>query len=165
MRKKQNGATLLVVLVLLVLMLFMGMAMFKSTTLAGLISGNTSAKILSTQISDIALAKAEVKLNQTNLDAENSAGYVASSKTISNGIPGGVPTAEDTDWSAKVDQGAYSYRYLIEKLCDDDGSCQTKQITGSSCGSSECIDQLYRVTVEIKGPKNLHSYVQAFYSK
>jgi len=128
MRKRQSGATLLVILVLLVLMMFMGMAVFKSTSLAGLISGNTSAKIISTQISDIALAEAEAKLNAVNKDSTSGAGYVVERKDISNGIPGGVPAADNQEWSSSVNQSAYSYRYLIEKLCDDEGNCQTKQV-------------------------------------
>lgn len=163
MKRKQQGATLLVVLVLLVLMLFMGMALLKSTSLAGLISGNTASKIISTQISDIALTKAEEKLNTIQSETPSGEGYVLSQKNINNSIPGGIPAADNTEWSTAVNTGIYSYRYLIEKLCDEAGeNCQTKTITSDG---KDYTDQLYRITIQISGPKNTRSYVQAFYSK
>ncbi|MBS1154427.1 MAG: hypothetical protein H6R07_351 [Proteobacteria bacterium] len=174
MNKPHRGSTLIIVLVLLTIMTFMGMALYRSSDLAGMIAGNVSSKQMATQVGDMGLAAAEAVL-RGNIPAAAQAGFVPTQKEPDgDGIP--APVTEQ-EWSAAKTSYGYTYRYLIEKLCTNANPavCTTTKIpippppTGlnappGSGGQYESA-QMYRVTVKITGPKNLESYVQALYSK
>lgn len=169
--KHQQGATLIVVLILLTIMMFMGMALYRSADLAGLITGNVSNKQMATQIGDIGLASAESFLRGT-IPAADQAGYVKTQKsTDTDGIPTGVTSGE---WSTSTTaNGGFTYKYLVERLCDAAATaCTTvavpkcNAVAANSCATTTYeIAQMYRVTVQIDGPKNLQTYIQALYSK
>lgn len=174
MKKPHQGSTLIIVLVLLTIMTFMGMALYRSSDLAGMIAGNVSSKQMATQVGDMGLAAAEAIL-RGNIPAAAQAGFVITQKnTGSDGIPTSVTEAE---WSAAQISYGFTYRYLIEKLCTNAAPpvCTTTSIPKPPSGGGQNaapgsggqyeVAQMYRVTVKITGPKNLESYVQALYSK
>lgn len=178
--KLQKGSSIILVLVLLVVMLFMGLALFHSTDISALISGNVAIKQAATQLSDVALAKAETQLNDITIDSTATKGYTNIAEALdSNGLPSRPNDCTNNcgNWSDATIVNNLSYRYLIERLCPDatdSDNCiksaipnpgETAGSIGGLCGAEFCEDQMYRVTVWITGPKNLESFVQSLYSK
>lgn len=182
MRIKQRGAVLIVVLMLLVSMLMMGLALMRSTDVAGLIAGNVAIKQAATQGGDIGLVGAETALATFFLNAgTNAAGY---SSTVLDedtyGIPTNLPTG--VSWApatpVSIGSNGLAYQYLVERMCNDAAGTNCSTIGGDSGSTANCsarVDAgncataatpatLYRATVRITGPKNLETYVQALYS-
>ncbi|MDQ7989472.1 MAG: hypothetical protein REI09_07535 [Candidatus Dactylopiibacterium sp.] len=174
----QRGFALITVLILLIVMLIGGMALFRSTQNASLIAGNAAAKQAASQAGNVGLVAAQ-KVIDTALPTASGSGF---SLVALGSDDHGIPTPDGTvGWypATAVDAGdnsGYKYQYIIEKLCNSAGVCTRSSTTtttnqGSLGGNSQqptkttiAID-LYRVTVKIEGPRSVVSYVQAVYGK
>lgn len=186
--KIQKGSTLLVVLVLLIIMLLAGMALFRATDIAALISANTANKQKATQLANRAMVDV---MNSFYLNPP--AKYPANLSYVS-----GIPDPENTSkswtgdessnncsengWTNITGNEGFCYRYIIEKLWKvdskgnllDDKTADAKSnvtLESSAKGGSEAakikgikVSTKYRVTINVSGPKNTNTYVQAIYS-
>jgi type IV pilus assembly protein PilX len=168
---QQRGVSLFVVLVLLIIMMIAGVALFRSTDIAALIAGNTATKQAATQVGNIGLVEIQKKIVDQTLTA-GTPGYTETALAVdANGIP--VP-AGNVDWTPETPTDAgngFGYQYIVEKLCNADGVCTQSRIgsEGSNLGDERMPDppqtivDLYRVTIKITGPRNTETHVQALY--
>ena len=160
--RKQSGATLIVVLLILVSMLLMGFALMRSTDLAALISGNISIKQAATQAGDIGLVAAENALKNTFLSNPDTkvTGYSPTVITGDDGtqildFPSDLSVLEKISFNTKLDAISWaqavaignglSYQYYVEKMCSKIGGsdvCATAPSTGVIEGSSLKVNSL-----------------------
>jgi Tfp pilus assembly protein PilX len=181
---RQRGvATLLVALVVLLVMTITGLALVRTTTLGAGVSGSLALKRSATSGADLGLEtglsalKTLYETGPNLLDADaTSSGYFASVDP--------KVEAKDLPWSSSAvaatnDGLGNEVRYLIHRLCSQAGgwnsagqSCVLPSGGGGCPGSSDsagsvqvCNDQpMYRITAQVKGPKDTLSYVQmSFY--
>ena len=174
----QRGVTLLVALIVLLVMTITGLALVRTSTLGAGVSGSLSLKQSATSGGDLGLETGVAKLNElyatgpAQLGADNSTyGYYAS-------VDPRV-ASKDLPWSSAVvaanDDGlGNEVRYIVHRLCSQAGAVN---VTGQNCvmpqgaacpGSSESMGSvqmcneipMYRVTAQVKGPRDTLSYVQ-----
>lgn len=176
MKHDQRGVTTLVVLVLMAVMLLGGMALARLTETGTLASGNTVFREASLQASEVGLNVAYTRVRDEIVDTGASvAGWYwpTAQSTDDNGIP-------EVDFNAapEVVVGAYSLRYVAERMCsvatvaDTLRECLVKQEvdpTKSRSGGRETLDApraiQYRITVRVSGPKDTQIFVQSLVTK
>lgn len=155
MKTKQKGSSLLFTLIVLVAMLFGTIALFKSTDVSTVVSGNLAFKEASVNASDIAVKKAFDQLKTiTDPDADvvvNSstvgAYYAIQRKTNTDGIVCSTLAYSDTDdcdnskmsWGKGISiglNGTDTAYYVIDRLCNVESP-------GSNVNSSCLVDTPY----------------------
>lgn len=174
----QQGVTLLVALVVLLVMTITGLALVRTSTLGAGVSGSLALKQAATSGADLGLETGLAKLEAlaatgtSALDANNSSyGYYASvdpTVAAQSLAWGNAPVA------AVSDPLGNQVSYLIHRLCRNTGainaagqSCVMPQGEGCS-GSSESVGSvssctqrpMYRITAKVSGPRDTESYVQ-----
>lgn len=117
---RQQGLTLVVVLVLLLVMLLGGLSMARMAEVGTLVAGNISVKERALQASDVGLNAAFVRvLALANDNADNGTWYAAKNRdTTSAGLPANV------DWAAAPElltgpNNQFSVRYFVDRQCGD----------------------------------------------
>jgi Tfp pilus assembly protein PilX len=174
MKRAQHGVTMIVVLVLLTVMLLGGLALARMTEVSTLASGNAAFREASLQASEVGVNTAYaavVALTNENTNAGN--WYFASTQAQdANGLP-----VVDFDAAAEVVIGAYSVRYVVDRVCtgalpvtDPLRQCLVKQVAQiESSTDREKPDpptaRQYRITVRVTGPKETRAWVQALVTK
>jgi type IV pilus assembly protein PilX len=185
----QRGYMLMLVLVVLVAMMISGIALVRSIDTNQLVAGNLASRNSTVHSADLAVqeAVAWIQSNATNgvlfADAQAN-GYTAS-------MPGTDPdwTAAST-WSACTtttgatpcnnsnDGAGNQVSWVIHRMCSIAGSpnaanqfCSSLNGTASSSGNSFSSDaviftglpkNLYRITIQVVGPRNTTTLTQAF---
>ena len=170
----QRGATMLVVLVLLSVMLLGAGALARMTEIGTLASGNLAYREASLQASEVGLNTAyeSVKaLVATDTTVANTY-YATAQTTDANGIP-----AVAFDSAPSVTVNGYEVRYVSERMCtatpvtDTFSQCLLKQkpLAGSHKATDDEIDPpnsvQYRVTIRVTGPKGTTTWVQSLVTK
>lgn len=177
-RYQQQGVTLLVALVVLLVMTITGLALVRTSTLGAGVSGSLALKQAATSGADLGLETGLAKLEvlaatgTSALDANNSSlGYYASvdPKASAQSLAwGSAPVVTTNDGLGN------EVRYLIHRLCS---KAEALNAAGQSCvmpqgegcsGSSESIGSvssctqrpMYRITAKVSGPRDTESYVQ-----
>jgi type IV pilus assembly protein PilX len=171
-RPGQRGASLLIVLILLAVLLLGGLSMARVDADSTLIAGNTAWRDAALQASEVGLsdAYAQIQALTTEEADQPAAGYFATRRA--------VDPAAGIDWSAMPSTavGPYTVRRVVERLCegplplaDPARQCVVAAVpsgletSGKAC--SEGIDtslagKQYRVTVSVTGPRNTLVFVQ-----
>ena len=174
--QRQRGATLIIVLVVLAVMLVGSLAMLRSTEVSGLVAGNVSFKEAATQATDIGISDAARALDlMTNTDTNVANVYYATRQPEdSDGLPTSV------NWSAVPNMppvGNYTVQHVVERLCqttpvtDPLASCMVRdgEAPGSNKAGSATYKNpptvYYRITVRVTGPKSAAAFVQALVLK
>lgn len=150
---REKGATLIVVLLLLVAMMLMGFALMRSVDMAGLISGNVAFKQAATQAGDVALVDAEALLATIGNNPTASVnGYASTSQSQDEtGLPCVRAAAGSSSYTCAISPAVtppadfywvpatpvpvvngLSYQYAIERMCDSNGNC----VAGPSISSA-----------------------------
>lgn len=175
MKRSEAGATLILVLVTLAIMLIASVAMIKTTETSTAVAGNIAVKEAAVQAADLALGEAEAYIRAlATPDASALPRYSAISlQSDAAGLPAGI------DWTAvqATRQGNFTLQYVIDRQCDaplpvSDRVAQCAvgkaEAQGSAKIGSPSYSALppvyYRVTVRVTGPKNAETFVQGLYS-
>ncbi len=172
--KAERGATMLVVLVLLGVMLMGGLSLARMTELGTLTSGNIASKEASIQASEVGLNNAYVAVRallseDTNVGTWYYASYLA---TDAAGLP-------NINWDnvTEMSVGRYSVRYVAERMCaslpvtDALRQCLVKQIPQSNSlkDGEEAIDppnsRQFRITVRVTEAKGTQTFIQSLVTK
>ena len=171
----QNGASLIVVLVLLAVMLLGVTSLARIGESFALVAGNVASKDAALQASEIGVSDAYAAIQALNTpDTADPAWYIPTyvkSGDDANGLPKAV------NWTSsalnKKAVGAYTVRYVVERYCtatpvtELNSQCMVKlgYAGDSSKAGVELIQSIpgiqYRITVNVSGPKDLSSFVQA----
>jgi Tfp pilus assembly protein PilX len=177
MKAKQQGVTMLVVLVLLSVMLLGGLAFARLTEVGTLARGNTAFREASLQAAEVGVntAYAAVKDPATLPDENANTGtwYFATRQPLdARGIP-----MVDFNLAPEVIVGPNRIRYVVERVCDVAAvtdslrEClvrQEPQMESARAGA-ELLDppnaRQFRVTVRVTGPKDTVSWVQLLVTK
>lgn len=174
--QRNRGFALITVLILLVIMLIGGMALFRNSDTAALLAGNAAAKQAASQAGNVGLVAAQ-KILEGTIPTTNGNGFSTQALSVdSYGVP---TTTSSVTWypttpvDVNTDSG-YTYQYIIEKLCNASGVCTQSTSSGTVTqtslapnavlpSKSSAAVALYRVTVKVNGPRSVTSYVQAIY--
>lgn len=175
MKQRQQGGSLILVLLILVAMLIGSVAVIRSAETTTAVAGNIAYKEAATQAGDLGLGAAEAQIAAL-VDANATVQFSFYAQELpSDGY--GLPMGIDWRQVATHKQGSYSYQYIIDRLCsvaapvDVNLQCRTAkpEQQGSSKLGSPSYASLppvyYRVTVRVTGPKNAESFVQGIYYK
>jgi type IV pilus assembly protein PilX len=171
---RQQGVTMVVVLVLLSVMLLGGMALARMTEVGTLASGNAAFREASLQASEVGVNTAyQAVRDLTNENSNAGSWYFATAQALD---ANGVPTVS-FDAATEVVVGAYSVRYVVDRVCtgalpvtEPLRQCLVKQIPQiESSTDREKPDpptaRQFRITVRVTGPKDTRAWVQALMTK
>ena len=169
--KRQQGASLLLVLVLLTVMLLGIVTIARRGEANVLVNGTVANKDAALQASEVGVSEAYASLHAlTTPDTADPSWYYPTKQVDDTaGLPTGIT------WSnmKTVSVGAYTVRYLVERLCtvspvtDIANQCSIKTAYNgdSSKAGTEALLSVpgvqYRITVNVTGPKNINTLVQA----
>ncbi len=187
-RRSERGIVLIMVLIGIIAMSLAGIALMRASQTGSLIAGNFAFKQASVAASDTAVEMAFAQLDTIVAglsDAAYPAGcavgacvyYPTRQATDINGMPNVIG-----NWStvpSNVVNASYTTRYVIDRLCtgalpitDPTVSCFVGQAL--TAGGSRKIGDTnfssapqihYRVSVQVTGPRNTVSLVQAIVAK
>ena len=172
--RRQEGMTLVVVLVLMSVMLLGGMALTRMTEVGTLAAGNAAFRDASIQASEIGVNTAfQAVRDLANEDTNTGNWYFASALDQD---ANGVPTA-NFDAAPEVVVGAYSVRYVVDRVCtgalpvlEPMRQCLVRQVPQiESATDREKPDpptaRQFRITVRVTGPKETRAWVQVLAHK
>ncbi len=184
---RQRGITLVITLIVLVSMLLAVIGLTRSVDTSNVIAGNLSFKQAAVHSGDAGIEAAIAWLEKNSGGAlwmdNQAAGYHSK---IENPVPG---QAWDAYWTSVLqpwgvitlpqDSAGNTVAYTIHRLCPAPGdpntpgqvcAASTQQVSNNRIGTSQgagqtalisLSQQYYRITVQITGPRNTVSYVQA----
>lgn len=173
---RQRGATMLVVMVLLSVMLLGALALARMTEVGSLATGNAAYREASIQASEIGLNAAFTQVKALPIANENTDAapwyWATAQAQDANGLP-------QIDWAAapEIVVGAYGVRYVVERVCtvadvtNPLRECLVKQVKvpGSARDEDDKLDspnsKQYRVTIRVTGPKDTTTFVQSLVTK
>lgn len=174
--RSQRGATMLVVMVLMTVMLLGAIGMARHVEVGTVAAGNSAFRDVSLQVSEVGLNTAFRAVRDMPFTAEdtNAAAWYWSTPRPED--PSGLP---DVDWSAapEVVVDAYRVRYVVERLCQASPvseplrECLVRQVQvlASARAEEEALDppnsRQYRVTVRVTGPRGTTVFTQALVTK
>jgi Tfp pilus assembly protein PilX len=189
-RRAQQGVVLFIALIILVAMSLAGIALMRSVDTGTVIASNLAFRQSTTYVGDLGVEAARAWLRtrtptQLRDDAltPGSQAYYAKwdGGNILTGIDWGAtgPSVEVTS-GPHVPPAGFSVRYVIHRLCQETGNpadTDTRCVKtfgtagGSSTGSkgaatyggyalSAPVAAIYRITVQVTGPRNSRSFVQ-----
>lgn len=170
----QHGASLIIVLVMLTVLLLGALSMFRFTEANTLIAGNIAFKDAAQQASEVGISEA-IEALSTLADEEQNQGnwYYA---TLQGDDAAGLPANIDWAGARKLPVGHFDVHYVVERQCtgptpvaDVNSHCLIQSGGGSSATSAkaglETLEappaKFYRITVFVSGPKNTQSFVQS----
>lgn len=176
-RRLQRGVTMLVVLLLMVVMALGGMALARMTEIGTLASGNSSYREASLQASEVGLNTAYMAVRAiAPADEGTNAGTWYWATIQASDLATGLPTL-DFAAAPEVVVGAYSVRYVVERMCTVANvtatlrQCLVKQAPQTDSARMG-LDQLdppnsrqFRITVRVTGPKSTETWVQSLVTK
>lgn len=174
MKRAQQGVTMLVVLILMVVMLLGGMALARMTEVGTLAAGNAAFREASVQASEVGVNSAFAAI-KTLVDEETDTGNWYHAITLDQDAAG-LPTV-NYDAAPELVVGAYSVRYVVDRVCTGAApvanplrQCLLKQIPQiESATDREKPDpptaRQFRITVRVTGPKDTRAWVQALVTK
>lgn len=180
----QSGMSLFIALIALVALSLAGIALIRSVDTTNVIAGNLAFRQGGLHASDVGIETAYNTLGTivtTSLDANYPSGcatgtcnYYALEQTTLDAH--GIPTV--INWTNVQNpitvNSSYSVKYVIDRLCagpvpvtDINGKCSSSQLLGGGSKKAGAVvftgSQLiyYRISVQVIGPRNTTSYVQA----
>ncbi len=173
---QQRGATMLVVLVLMMVMLLGALALARVVDVSTAAAGNSAFRNTSLQASEVGLNTAFTALQaiaDTAEDADQGGWYWSMNQAIdASGLP-------QINWNGtpELTVGAYSVRYAVERICtvavvaSPLRECLVKQVRtlGSARDEDDRLDppnsRQYRISVRVLGPKGTTTFVQSLVTK
>jgi type IV pilus assembly protein PilX len=174
---RQNGATLLVVMVLVLVLMLGALAALRSSETSALVAGNTAFREATKQASDLGIVAAFAYVDGMTAQETSVANRYFPLRQAEDQY--GMPSTVDWNAVAVIDvQAMYKVQYVVERLCsgtipvtDPVNNCVTdsQSAPGSNKLGSEMFSlpstTVFRVTVRARGPKNAESYTQALISR
>lgn len=182
--RRQNGAVLVIALIVLVAMTLAGLALMRSVDTSNIIAGNLAFRHSATHASDKGIEAAITCLTTANtgttLDSDYSTcGYLAARADPSAGQSWGdywTSLLDGQSVSLGTDANGNTIKYVIHRMCASSGpstaassgcafaptACdQTSSTTNSSNCFTGAAQVYYRVTSQVSGPRNTTTYIQA----
>ncbi|MCC5612272.1 hypothetical protein LC612_37520 [Nostoc sp. CHAB 5834] len=172
----QQGASLVLVLLLLTVMLLGTLSMARITDASLNLAGNASYKVAALQASEVGVSEAFSEISAlASEEVDTGNWYFATTRNVDSA---GLPANVEWDKSKEVSVGQYTVRYVVERMCsgtlpvtDYTKQCFLKKSpeVGSSKAGSEVLEspsvRQYKVTVSIAGPKETQTFVQELISR
>jgi type IV pilus assembly protein PilX len=178
--QKQTGASLLVVLVLLTVMLLGVVSMARVGETNALIAGNTASKDTSLQASEVGISDAFAAIRGLATPDTSDPSWYYASYSRANDNSSGLPKL--VNWNSNAlnkkivgspPAPTYTVRYVVERMCsvtpvtDAASQCMVKKAYASESAKAgvELLESTpgtqYRITVNVAGPKESSTFVQS----
>jgi type IV pilus assembly protein PilX len=174
-QQTQRGATLLIVLFLLAVMMLGGLMYMGQSFVNTQLAGNLARNEASAQAADVGIATAFEELKALVDDNANLGGWYFATRLMDDAD--GLPAAIDWNVARALPVGAYNVRYIVERHCrtalvtDEINDCLLSESAleirdaGSDAPIAPPSLRTYRVTVRVNGPKHSESWAQALLSR
>ena len=185
--RAQRGVVLFIALIILVAMSLAGIALMRGVDTGTVIAGNLAFRQSTTFVGDIGVEAARAWLRTAaNLNATSTADSYCASwnegfNLLANFDGSCAGTSKDVTAAPYTPPSGYTVKYVIHRLCtqalppdDPNNSCvksfgTATATTGGTKGAaaygtyalSSPVAAVYRVTVQVTGPRNARSYVQS----
>lgn len=174
--KQQDGNSLVIVVIALMLLLILSIAYIRSSNIASLVAENYSFKTAASQAGDIGIQKALLTLQAINNPDSNIANqYYALAQSVDNN---GLPTTVNWAQVPVNNYQLYQVQYVLERMCSGNlpvaNALQQCLMANSPANGSDKVGTpnyrstaqiLYRATIRVTGPKNTLSFIQAMLAK
>ena len=185
MHRPQRGAVLFIALIVLVAMSLAGLALMRGVDTGTMIASNLAFKQSATAAGDEGIEAGRnwlIANSGSTLYSDVPASAYYSTMQTNVDLTDSDPTKTPFDWStaasAGTDAAGNTVKYVIQRLCELPGdpasvncirSTGTTSTQGSTHGGvsyggyaiSVPTGAFYRITVQVTGPRNTLSYVQA----
>lgn len=171
-KSTQKGASLIIVLVMLTVLLLGALSMARLNETSTLIAGNIAFKGSAIQASEVGISEAFSALTAITNEEQNQGHWYF--PTILGDDASGLPSSVDWTQSSALKVGPFDVHYIVERQCtgtapvlDINAQCVIKRIptTASAKAGLEALDtaasKQYRITVFVSGPKNTNTFVQS----
>lgn len=174
--KRERGAALALVLVVMVVLILGALAAIRSTETAALLAGNSAFTEATQQAADLGInAGFSYALELSDVEQAVANKYFPLRQAED---AYGLPSAVDWDEVSEMTAQNYTIQFVVERLCTGAlpvtntlSQCVTE--TAPAAGSNKLGAEVYespptsvfRVTVRTRGPKNSESYTQALMSR
>lgn len=184
-RARQSGMSLFIAMIALLALSLAGIALVRSVDTANVIAGNLAFRQGTLHASDVGIETAYSTLGTivtTSLDANYPGGCATGAcnyyPTKQAAVDArGIPTI--INWAnvpTITVNSSYSVKYVIDRLCTGvipvtniNGQCSASPSSGAGSGSKKAGATVftggqliyYRISVQVTGPRNTTSYVQA----
>ncbi|MFY7915625.1 MAG: pilus assembly PilX family protein [Rubrivivax sp.] len=181
-RRTQQGVTIVVTLILLVVMLMGGLALARLTEVSTLAAGNAAYHEAAVQASEVGVNTAFAAVQAlTNEEANLGNWYFA--QTLATDAEG-LPAAAVVNAGPAINVGIYTVRYVVDRLCtgaavppdppvvtDPVRQClnKSRRTEDSAVAGKEPPDPVtarqFRITVQVTGPKGTQTWVQSLMTR
>jgi Tfp pilus assembly protein PilX len=171
-KTSQKGASLIIVLVMLTILLLGALSMARLQEASTLIAGNVAFKDSAIQASEVGISEAFTSIGTIADEEQNQGGWYFAS--LQGDDSTGIPASVDWATSPDIKVGAFDVHYVVERQCtgsmpvvDLNAQCVIKRIatTSSAKAGVESLEpaasKQFRITVFVSGPKNTKLYVQS----
>lgn len=168
----QQGASLIIVLVILTVLLLGALSLARLNETNALIAGNIAFKDAGLQASEVGVSEAFIAITSLINDEQDQPNWYFA--TLQGDDASGIPKTVDWTLAPSVQVGAFDVRYVVERQCsgvvpvqDINAQCVIKRIptTASAKASFESLEtaasKQFRITVYVQGPKNTKTFVQS----
>jgi Tfp pilus assembly protein PilX len=175
MKQSQRGASLIVVLVLLSVLLLGVVSLARMSDASTLMAGNIASKGKAMAASEVGLAEAAAALSALTTPDVADATWYSPTKLVDDTV--GLPTGINWSTIKSSTVGGYTVRYFVERMCSVspvtalNTQCSVKKayVEGSSKAGGEALESTpaieYRATVSVAGPKDTATFVQVLFSQ
>ena len=175
-RRAQQGVTIVVTLILLVVMLMGGLALARLTEVSTLAAGNAAYHEAAVQASEIGVNTAFAAVQAlANEDTNQGNWYFA--QTLATDADG-LPAIAVVNAGTQIPVGIYTVRYVVDRMCtgalpvtDPVRQCLNKSQRDleSSRQPPLVYDPVsarqFRITVQVTGPKGTQTWVQSLVTR
>jgi len=175
-RRAQQGVTIVVTLILLVVMLMGGLALARLTEVSTLAAGNAAYHEAAVQASEIGVNTAFAAVQAlANEDTNQGNWYFA--QTLATDADG-LPAIAVVNAGTQIPVGIYTVRYVVDRMCtgalpvtDPVRQCLNKSQRDleSSRQPPPVYDPVsarqFRITVQVTGPKGTQTWVQSLVTR
>jgi Tfp pilus assembly protein PilX len=181
-RRAEQGVTIVVTLILLVVMLMGGLALARLTEVSTLAAGNAAYHEAAVQASEVGVNTAFAAV-QALANEEANVGNWYFAQTLATDAEG-LPTAAVINAGPEITVGTYSVRYVVDRLCtgtsippaapvvtDPVRQCLNKSLrtSDSAIAGKEPPDPVtarqFRITVQVTNRKGTRVWVQSLVTR
>ncbi len=175
-KTQQRGSALIIVLILSGVMALGALALVRVTEASTLVAGNIGYRMNARMASELGVNAAFTAVTGLVDDEVVQPGWYYPTRQAEDEF--GVPTTVDWIAAPSIVAGAYTVRYVVERLCEGtlpiavlENQCllEQMQLPGSNKAGVQQLTapaaRQFRVTVQVSGPRNTLELIQALVTR
>lgn len=175
-KRREHGSALIMVLILSGVMALGALSLVRITEASTLVAGNIGYRMNARMASELGVNAAFTAITALADDEVEQPGWYYPTRQVEDEF--GVPTTVDWVAAPSIVAGAYTVRYVVERLCEGalpiavlENQCllEQMQLPGSNKAGVQQLAapaaRQFRVTVQVSGPRNTLELVQSLVTR